>query len=327
MKSPDNIAHVATKISARLQQWFGIDQEEEFFKVLNLGQVAQEMKNEISGNLINVHPLRNIVIAALNSVVDHSNAIDSLRSNQTALLHVRHIEELFTVTKFLISRSSQYDEFLWRWDNFQKIHGLRNQLLNLKNPMDPTIQQWIDTNVENVASYHNKKVTNNIDESKDQWLKISNWLYPINLKDIFKETDRQASYASAEYDWNSQVVHFSPMGSVVANLSLQFHDYHDFAVQSTLRYIVGFCRETLPLVVNVKSQRRFHAKLSLLDIYRVTALHPDYYESLLSKDLPQIKQVIKIVLDPSATIDQLINSLIGEAPKDPLAIDQLIAKS
>ena len=92
----------------------------------SLKEKASEVSSEICKGIIDVHPLRPIVKYALEDIVDHSSAVDVLGKNRTALLHVRHIEELFTVVKFLIAQGDRYNEFRWKWDNFEEIHRIRN---------------------------------------------------------------------------------------------------------------------------------------------------------------------------------------------------------
>lgn len=305
------IVELSAAIEQRLKEWFDVEPR---LSMLHepLGSLAQEVRQEIVQNLIPEHPLNPILLSVLASVVEHAVAIDKIGTGKAELLHVRHIEELFTITKFLVKQRDRWPEFGWRWKNFKMIHGLRNHVLNIQTPIEPSIQEWINANVQNVASYFNKKVTNDFVSTQSQWTKISNWLYPTTLKEIFAETGRSGSYESAEYDWNSQSVHFSPMANVVLDLSLQSHDYHDFACQSTTRFIIGFCREIYPLVIDQPRLRHFYAKQILKDLYRVVGTTPQHYNRLLNKDMPQLRHATVILLRQDTTRDQLIDSLIGE---------------
>lgn len=284
-----------------------------------LGEKATAIQRVIVRDAINVHLLTDIVRYALDDVAEHASAIDKVGDGRAALLHVRHIEELYTIIKYLVSKPEKYEEFQWRWQVFPNIHALKNKIMNLKSPLEPVLQAWVDENVNRIAEVYQVKVTNDCYASQKHWEKISNWLHPIYLKEIFEKTDRKESYHSAEYDWNSQAVHFSPLSETYLGFQLEHMTYSEFAIGSTCRYINGFCKVCLPLVANTDALRQYHAKMVLLEMYRMLREKPQQYIDLANR-LGVTGNFTEIILNNPSDIGVVINAAIGEPPEDPLVI-------
>jgi hypothetical protein len=69
---------------------------------------ADEVVAEILRSAIDIHPLYPILKYVLHDIVDHCAAIDVIGKNRATLLHVRHVEELYTVSKYLLATPSRY---------------------------------------------------------------------------------------------------------------------------------------------------------------------------------------------------------------------------
>lgn len=286
----------------------------------SLKEKASEVSSEICKGIIDVHPLRPIVKHALEDIVDHSSAVDVLGKSRTALLHVRHIEELFTVVKFLIAQGDRYNEFRWKWDNFEEIHRIRNRILNLKKDLDPGMQEWLRENLENLKTYFHKSFEEDPSKCNGQWEKVNNWLFPISLKEIFEKAGRIESYKSVAYDWNSQTVHLSPLSDVYIDYELEHQDYGDFAIDSVKMYVHKMCNECLPLVAKQDVLRDYYFRQLLIETYGLLCDNPDYYMYLANKEAKHA-ELTKVLLSKTHDYDTVFNVSVGAPPKDPLAID------
>jgi hypothetical protein len=285
-----------------------------------LKEKASAVSGEITGGLIDVHPLRQIVAHALNDIVEHSAAVDALGKTRAALLHVRHVEELFTVTKYLISQADRYNEFAWRWNNFKTIHAIRNRILNLKRELDPRMQEWLRGNLANLQAYFHKKFEEDPSKCMGQWEKASNWLYPISLNEVFEKTGRLGSYKSMAYDWNSHTVHFSPLSNVYIGYELEHHDYGDFAIDSVKTCVHKLCSECLPLVAKQDALKDLYFRNLLTEAYGLLCEKPQYYMYLANKS-PKYFEFTKAVLQKPHDYETVFRASAGVLPKDPLIIE------
>lgn len=285
-----------------------------------LQEKAEEVSEQLLKGILDVHPLQPIIRHALHDITDHATAIDVLGKTKTALLHVRHIEELFTVCKFLISIPERYNEFAWRWTNFKTLHWIRNRILNLKQPLDPNMKEWIKGNLEQMRTYFSKKFDE--DESKciPQWEKLSNWLQGIPLIEIFDKAGRLGSYKTAAYDWNSQSVHMSPLSNEYMGYELEHQDYGDFAIDSAKTFIHKMCSECLPLVVKQDELRKYYCLQVLLEAYGLLCEKPNYYIYLANKQ-PRYAAFTNIVLKKPHDLNAIMTAAIGAQPKDPLLLN------
>lgn len=286
----------------------------------SLKEKAAEVSEQILERVLDVHPLQPIVRHALHDITDHAAAIDALGKTRTALLHVRHIEELYTVCKYLISIPDRYNEFAWRWTNFKTLHAIRNRILNLKQPLDSKMKEWIKGNIEQLRTYFSKKFEEDESKCTAQWEKLSNWLQGIPLNEIFEKTGRLASYKSVAYDWNSQSVHMSPLSDVYIGYELEHHDYGDFAVSSANTFIHKMCSECLPLVAKQEELRKYYCLQVLLETYGLLCEKPDYYMYLANKR-PQHAAFTNLVLKKPHDLNVLMSKALGAQPKDPLLIE------
>lgn len=285
-----------------------------------LKEKASAVSGEIAKGIIDIHPLRPIVTHALNDIVNHSAAVDVLGKTKAALLHVRHVEELFTVTKYLVYQSERYNEFAWRWNNFKTIHAIRNRILNLKKELDPRMKEWLRGNLANLQAYFHKKFDEDPSKCIGQWEKASNWLYPISLNEVFEKTGRLDSYKSVAYDWNSHTVHFSPLSDVYIGYELEHHDYGDFAIDSVKTYVHKLCNECLPLVAKQDSLKDLYFRNLLTETYRILCEKPDYYMSLIHKR-PKYAEFTDVVLRKPHDYETVFRASTGITPKDPLIIE------
>jgi len=284
-----------------------------------LGEKATEIRTAIRSDIIAIHLLKGIIEAALEDVECHAIAIDQLSTSKACLLHVRHIEEMFTVVKFILSDPTRYEELSWRWQNYSTVHAIRNRLLNLKTPIDGRMQEWVDQNLDQLKQWVDKRFVADAQQCIKQWEKYGNWLHPISLKEIFEKTDRTGSYISAEYDWNSHAVHFSPLADHYYGMKLEHHTYAEFATASALRYLLAFCRECLAVVSNRERLRTLHARNIFLDVFRMLDDKPQWYIDIANKG-GRFAQLTNFLLSTDRTIESAIVVALGQEPEDPLVI-------
>lgn len=281
---------------------------------------ANEVALELVKRIIDIHPLRPIVVFALRDMEDHAEAVDLLGKSRTSLPHVRHVEELYTVTKFLVNHAERYNEFAWRWNNFKTLHAIRNRILNLKIELDSTMKAWLHDNIGNLKSYFHKKFDEDPSKCLGQWEKLSNWLYPISLSEIFEKAGREKSYKAQAYDWNSQSVHFSPLSDVYIEYELEHLDYGGFAIWSVKTHLHKMCSECLPLVADQAGLKDYYFKQLLVEMYGLLCNKPDYFEYLATNRPSYAKFKEEIQVKPHR-YDNLFALAVGTLPKDPLLLE------
>lgn len=322
-KSTYTVAEIQAALVETIENLFKTPRAEIRSKsIRSLGDQAREMRVAILANIIEVHLLKDIIIFALDEVVSHAEAIDTLGANKASILHARYIEEISAVVKFIVYDPKRYEELSWRWKSFSVVHVIRNRLLNLKIPIDREMQNWIDQNINRLKQYVNKRFDTNSQTSIKMWQKYNNWLCPIKLSEIFETTGRNESYLSAEYDLNSHAVHFSPL---VNNQYLEMELPHHTAVEAMtghmpLKHILGFCRDCLAVVSNTKILRTFHAKNMYLDTYKMIEEKPLWFIEVLNENRGYANRLIKFIFSPNRTIEEAIEVVLGPEPKDPLVI-------
>ncbi len=277
-----------------------------------------EIRNAIKRALIQGHPLYDILNGALDDLAHHAAAIVRIGDSPAILLHVRHIEEVVTVLAYLVKRTDLYSEFAWRWTNFKVAHGIRSRLLNLKQPLDPVMQTWIKSNIANLKKV-SSKFTGDPQKDLPAWEKYQTWLTPYNLKDIFETAGNKDSYVSQMYDWNSQSVHFSPLGEYYPGFELSDYTYLEVATELASYKLHSLLRILLPVSVSPDDLRDLHARLVLLDMYKMIDRQPERFGDLMTK-----RERFKVLLAEIARSPQVKSRLIavtlGAPPVDPLVI-------
>jgi hypothetical protein len=68
---------------------------------------AVEVRDRILGDAIKEHPLHLIIRLFLIDIVHHAEAIHRIGKIRAMLLHVRHIEEVYTVATYLMRGEGQ----------------------------------------------------------------------------------------------------------------------------------------------------------------------------------------------------------------------------
>lgn len=280
---------------------------------------AEDVTSEILSSALNVHPLLPIIRYILKDITKHCAAIDVIGKNRASLLHVRHIEELYTISKFLFSSPDRYDEYAWRWENFQFIHGIRNRILNLNRPLDKVMTDWLEANIERMKTYFHKKFELDPKKCRKQWENLSNWLYGIQLKEIFKETGRLNSYISESYDWNSQSVHLSPLGDQYFGYVLKHQDYAEFALVSACTQLHKMCHECSAIVVDQERLRKFYLREVLVETYEMITKRPQQYIELANKGR-QYEKLTELILQKPFDFNAIMETALGTPLKDPLIL-------
>lgn len=297
-----------------LERFYATPREEvESLAQRSLGLQAEEVAAATRTILIAEHPLRDIALEALNDLVAHSVAIDRIGNTRAALVHVRHIEEVTAVLGYLVAKPEQYNEFAWRWSAFPIAHGIRNRILNLKEPLEPIMRVWIDANIANMKKV-NKKFTGDPAKDASLWEKYSNWLSPVPVKDFFLHTGKLQTFVSELYDWHSQVVHFSPPGAHL--LSRGYLELSFDTVSFNLHKVLGLLQ---PLTTDPDVIRRRQCRLVLLSIFRFVDQRPDQMEKLLQSSI-RLPRLFAELLRTPQNQDELANVLVGIAPLDPLVV-------
>lgn len=291
----------------------------------SLTQRAAELERFFKVNSISVHPLTGIVLAALSSIKEHVAAADTLGDSKTALPHVRHVQELATVVEWIVSLEGRYAEFNWRWTNYTHIHGIRNKILNLKEPLDRQMQDWINSEIGNIDKYVNVhvdkklKLTSDCLASQKGWVKYGNWLHPFSLNLIFEGVNRKQTYTSAEYDWNSHAVHFSPLIDEFMGYDLKDFTYHQFS-QMSIRYSLNiFLKKCWCILKSQDAARQMFTEETFLDAYKFSLSKPEWFSRMAQEDSAH-KKLTKFCLSKTGSLNAAILLVAGPKPTDPLAI-------
>lgn len=285
---------------------------------------SEEVTAEIRRTAITVHPLYPILLHVLQDISDHAAAIDLLGKNRATLLHVRHIEELYTISKYLLTSSDRYQEFAWRWKNFQTLHVIRNRILNLNQPLDADMTSWLDANLDKMQSYFSPKFNIDPTKCKEQWERLSNWLYKISLNEVFEKTGQGQSYTSAAYEWNSHAVHLSPLGDVYIGYELKHQDYGDFALDGACTQIHKMCHECIAIVEDQAGLRKYYLRQVLLETYKLLCVNPAHYMSLANKG-GQYSVLTELLLQKPFNFNDVMNVSISAPPKDHLLLNLPVA--
>jgi len=280
---------------------------------------AAAVREQVLSSAIKDHPLHQIITYILNDVVDHGEAIDLLGKCKVSLLHVRHIEEVYTVAKYLFAEKDRHQEFGWRWNNFGTLHAIRNRILNLKQPLDGHMVAFLEANIDKMKAYLSKKFE--IDETKclPQWEKLSNWMMDILLKDVFEKAGRKQSYISAAYDWNSQAVHLSPLGDQYLGYKLKHIDSGDFALDTAKTWIHKLCHECAPIVVDQGKLRDYYFQQVMVETYEMLVARPGQYMDMVVKG-GQYSALTEEILRKPFNVDRVRDVAIGAPPADPYVL-------
>jgi len=285
-----------------------------------VAQKASEVREQILGQAIKEHPLYPIVSYIISDMVDHAEAIDRIGKRRPMLLHVRHIEEVYTIAKYLMNEKDRHQEFAWRWASFAQLHRIRNRLLTLKQPLDEEMAAFLRANIDHMKAYLHKKF--DLDEAKcrEQWARLTNWMMDIPLKEVFEKAGRLDSYVSAAYDWSSQSVHLSPMGDTYMSYKLEHFDFGDFALDSAQTWIHKMCHECEPLVSKPEVLRDYYFRQVMLETLEMLAARPAQYLSL-AKKRPQFNALTQLLLQKPFDVELIRNAAIGAPPQDPYLLE------
>ncbi|HOY22522.1 MAG TPA: hypothetical protein PK002_05175 [Cellvibrio sp.] len=291
----------------------------------SLTQYAVELERFFKINSIDLHPLTEIILEAISSIKEHVAVVDTLGESKMALLHVRHIQELATVVEWVVSLDDRYEEFKWRWKNFTHIHTIRNKILNLKEPIERHMQDWIDSEMVNIDRYVNihvdkkLKLTADCVASQKAWVKYGNWLYPFGLNLIFDGVSKKQTYTSTEYDWNSHAVHFSPLANDFIEYDLKDFTYHEFS-QMSIRFSLNiFLKKCWCILKSQDAAREMFTQENFLEAYKFSRSKPEWFSRMVQEDSAH-KKITAFCLNKTGSLDDAILLVAGPKPIDPLAI-------
>lgn len=285
-----------------------------------LKEKASGVRSLVLGIAIKDHPLYPIIKYILNDVVDHAEAIDQLETKKVALLHVRHIEEVTAIAKFLLVEKDRHQEFGWRWNNFEALHRIRNRILNLRQPLDEQMTNFVVKNIEFMKQYFSSKF--DVDEKKclEQWGKLSNWMMKIQLKDVFDKAGHKQSYISAAYDWNSQAVHLSPIGGQYLGFDVAHMEKGEIAIESAETWIHNICKQCSGIVTEPEKLWDFYFRIVMADTYRLLVRRPERFMKLAAME-GQYAGLARALLEKPFNIDKIKEAALGERPTDPYVLN------
>lgn len=304
-----------------LKETWGLDHDKAVAMARRpLKDKAAEVREQVLGSAIKDHPLYAIVASILNDVVDHGEAIDRLGKCKAALLNVRHIEEVYTVAKYVLREKDRHQEFGWRWNSFGALHAIRNRILNLKQPVEGRMLDFLKANIDSMKLYLSKKF--DLDESKcrDQWERLSNWMMGIPIKEVFEKAGRRDSYVSTAYDWNSQAVHLSPLGDHYLGYELKHMDFGDFALDTANTWVHKLCHECAPLVEDQRKLRDYYFQQVMVDTYEMLVARQGHYMDMAAKG-GQYSALTNEILQKPFNVDRIKVVALGEPPADPYMLN------
>lgn len=239
-----------------------------------------------------------------------------------AAVHIRQIEEIATVLEFLIkapqlpsfaNKSDIYNDFKWRWDNFKIIHSIRNRIFNLKTPLHPTKQQWIDNNLSSLQKVD--KFSGDSVKDENSWKNFSNWLAEYGLTKIFKELGQEQKYYFQSYDWGSQHVHFSPIPEMLSQMA--FTDdrrFKDLIEEVAVMSLLGTLRHFSTIVTHPENTRNLFLKLLLFDMYCTFRDEPERATGLASQ--PRYSRVLSALCEKDYDLERLKLAVLGVADEN-----------
>lgn len=281
-------------------------------------ELTQKVTNFMINKMINIHPLIDIAKSAISDILEHSKALHQLNNKKVSILHARQIEEIFVTLSYLISKPDSYNEFKWRWDNFKYIHIIRNRIFNIKLPLDISMTEWIDQNINWLKSI-NKKFQGDVTKDEKIWKKFSNWLYPITLKEIFEKVGNLDSYYFQSYEWTSHAVHLSPISDQYYNFDFTdgtfvdiINDFVEFNVASLLKILE-------PLSENSNEFRKMNVQVITKLLYHMLIEQPERFLRFSEKS-QKIKYFIGEFARPDISCKRLIKFVSGNSHEDPLVI-------
>jgi hypothetical protein len=284
---------------------------------LRLGVLADQVRMVINRTMLPEHPLKDIVRAALNDVVEHAEAFELLAGREASVLHARQVEETTAILDFILQDPARYNEFNWRWENFRTIHAIRNRLFNLNKPLHPEMEEWIQQNQSQLQAY--AKFKSDPAKERDRWQKYSNWLYPISIREMFEKTNKTNAYLFETYDWASHSTHFSPQGEhfkeFVFDHGSYFKTWHEF----TAFQIHSLLRILLPVAIDQSTLRYWHGAYVLATFYKMFRNEPDRAARIIGKS-ERLQFMVNELVRPDFDFERLLLILLGKQPDDPLVI-------
>lgn len=284
-----------------------------------LGEKTGEMRSFIESSAMKEHPLYPIIIYILNDIVDHAKAIDQLGVSKVSLLHVRHIEEVCAVGMFVLLEKEHHNEFGWRWNSFEKMHAIRNRILNLKQPLDVEMAAYLAENISQMKEYLHPRFDVDVEKCKSLWEKYSNWLMGINLKDVFEKIGRSQSYSSAAYEWNSQAVHLSPIAGDYLGYEVEHMEPGQIAIESVETWTFGVYRACTQMVAEPDVLWDCYFKLVILDSYRLLVNIPKRYFKLCDRG-GRYAHLTNALLQQPCDAEIVKNVAIGTPPINPYVL-------
>ena len=294
-----------------------------------LGTVAEGVRAILEKELLSgvfgiEEPLRRI----LRRNVEHARAIDALGAvkeldkSDVGIVHVRLLEESYTIAAYLVLDPAKYEEFGWRWKAFPTIHGIRNRIVGLGKPPPDDMMKWVKDNERHLAWFDPKgRLSGDItsEKTREQWEKCSHWLIPASIKDVFEKTGRLDSYRKMGYDMGSQAVHLSPMGDIYMSFEMEHLRYAEFAHESASFSIVKMFSICLDLVNDRNIVRQEHARENLVQTKMLAASNPRRFADLVTR-LPSYAAFVQAVMKDPTDTESIIEAVIGKAAASKLEL-------
>ncbi|WP_338869492.1 hypothetical protein [Myxococcus stipitatus] len=282
-----------------------------------LSEDAKEIQRTILGQLLDVHPLTEIIKSGLQDVVEQTEAFETLRGKPTSIAHARAVEETSAIFEYILKAPDRYNEFRWRWDSAQAVHAIRNRHFNLKKPLEHQHQDWIKENAKQLRQY--VKITGAPPVDEKAWLTYSNWLYRISLKDVFETTGRGKSYSLESYEWANHFTHFSPIGDQHSLIMVDggrsyfdvFGDFLQQQIYSLLRILLPSARQISPI-------RLAHAAGCLRILYQLFKNDPKRAVRLGSHE--RVQTMVGVFLERPINMERVELALLGGESQDPLLL-------
>lgn len=286
------------------------------YESLHLDDLANLVVSTIKRELIRDFGVYEIVVSGINQVLEHAKAAETLRGSSASMVHSRCIEEMIAVLRFVISSTERYSEFAWRWNNFHNVTQIRNRLFTLKQSLDTQHLEWIDNNKEQLKTWIKKTFKFKLQQDWGIWEKYNNWLFPLQIKDIFEQAGSSNSYQSGAYSWNSHAVHFSPVKQGYFGLQTPDGSYPETMKVFDELNIVSLFKVCLPIAKNKEILRIEHAKLLYIHFYNMSISSPERFERVfLNND--ETLCLRNYLRQPSGESAFAVMSILGKEPDDP----------
>jgi len=263
---------------------------------------AEKIKIEIDRQLEQSHPVGRIISAGMEEQIIHLKAYEKLDEPRAAIVHARKISEIQVTLAYLVMHTEKFEEFEWRWENFNNLQILRSELLS-GSGVSPDGNEWFLSIKSEFLNVFSGEFQGDFATDAKAWKKYNNWLWPISLKTMYLDSGRVEDYQTDAYHWGSQHTHFSPMVKLLHSLS-------DANITFSSAFKLGIWRDILDcftvaknLVTNKTQLENSHQSwISYYNMWVVKLMGPVVWERFVRQNSQLMETLAEVGKTPEPII-------------------------